>query len=93
MAFYLIPQRYKLRRGTTTELYQRNEVLMDGEMCVEQDDATGEAIGLKVGNGALPWNDLDYVATGSASGSQVFNRIDQNGDIRVDADGNLRISD
>lgn len=74
MALYEIPQRLKHRRGTYTELYQRNEILLAGEECFETHDADGNARNpwlCKVGDGSTPWNDLEYESTGSGGGGDA----------------------
>lgn len=53
----------QLRRDSRTLWNARNPVLADGEPGIEQD--TGR---WKVGDGHLPWQDLEYVAGGEAGG-------------------------
>ena len=70
MATYTIPQRFQHRRGTYTELYQRNEVLRPGEECFETHDADGVEHApwkCKVGDGTTAWNDLEYESDVPAS--------------------------
>lgn len=47
--------RIMMRNGTAAELTTRNEVLLDGEFCFEND--TGN---FKLGDGVTAWNALDY---------------------------------
>lgn len=72
MATYTIPQRFALRRGTYTELYQRNEVLKSGEVCFETHDTDGVEYNpwkWKVGDGTTAWNDLEYEEGDAATSS------------------------
>ena len=46
----------KLRRASASDWYAANPILLDGEPGVELD-----TFKLKIGNGALPWNELPYV--------------------------------
>lgn len=71
MAIYTIPQRFAHRRGTYTELYQRNEILKAGEECFETHDVDGLPLDpwlCKVGDGSTPWNDLEYQTDAAAGG-------------------------
>lgn len=74
MTLYTIPQRLKHRRGTYTELYQRNEVLLEGEECFETHDASGAEYDpwkSKVGDGHTPWNDLEYQSDAAGGGGDA----------------------
>lgn len=55
MSEVIIFDRIQLRRGTTTDLASVNEVLREGEACVEL--TTGK---FKIGDGSTAWNSLAY---------------------------------
>jgi len=49
------------RRGTSSRLAAKNEVLRDGEFCIER--TSGPTDRLKIGDGVSNWNTLDYLGS------------------------------
>jgi hypothetical protein len=95
MSDVVIFDRMQQRRGTAADLAAVNEVLRDGEYCVESD--TGFR---KVGDGTTAWNDLSYLdaaatpfdnAASGLAATQVQAAIDELADEKIDEapnDGN-----
>lgn len=68
MSDVIIYDRMQERRGTAANLASVNEVLRDGEICVETDTAwpVGGGRKFKIGDGVTPWNSLPYAVPDSA---------------------------
>lgn len=66
-------QRFENRRGTAAGLTANNEVLFDGEICVETDTTwpNGGGRKFKIGDGVTAWNSLPYAVPDTVSGGGV----------------------
>ena len=61
--------RFKNRRGSSTQWYFIDEVLMDGEIGIERDSVSGNDR-VKIGDGVTPWNLLKYIGFDDAASAQ-----------------------
>jgi hypothetical protein len=52
--------RFMNRRGSSTQWFYTDEVLLDGEVGIERDVVTGLKR-IKIGDGSTPWNSLGYI--------------------------------
>lgn len=69
MANVIISQRWKARRGTAAALTAANEVLLEGEFCVETDTTwPGGGRKFKIGDGVTAWNSLTYAVPDASGG-------------------------
>lgn len=70
MSDVIIYDRMQERRGTAADLASVNEVLRDGEICVETDTVWPSSGGrkFKIGDGVTAWNSLDYAVPDSSGG-------------------------
>lgn len=70
MSDVIIYDRMQERRGTAANLTAANEVLRDGEICVETDTVwpNGGGRKFKIGDGVTAWNSLDYAVPDSSGG-------------------------
>ena len=60
------PVTFALRRGTSTDLYEVNETLHQGEPVIETD-----TLKIKIGDGETPYNELDYVGASELADLEI----------------------
>ena len=61
-----IKYRFVMRRALAATWVTKNDVLLEGEYGFEKDTKK-----VKIGDGATPWNDLDYMTTGGGGAGGV----------------------